>query len=287
MPREGPVAFDLDTWSDIVRRRFDAYLDPRWRDVWPHGFLEPLRYPVFGGGKRIRPLLAVAACESVAGSQEDALPVAAAVELVHTYSLAHDDLPAMDDDDVRRGRPTLHKAFDEGTAILVGDALLTDAFAILAEADVDAETRVAWVLELSRASGWRGMVAGQVADITLGALIKDVDTLQRVHALKTGALIRAAVVMGGIAGGANDAQRAPLAEFGAKVGLAFQIADDVLDADQDAGDDGPPSYVRLLGLTETKKRARTLADEAVIAARKLPHPDALVALARYAVQRTV
>jgi geranylgeranyl diphosphate synthase type II len=281
------MAGELNAWSEIVRRRFDAFLEPRWRDAWPTSFVAPLRYPVFGGGKRVRPLLAVAACESVGGRMDDAMPAAAAVELVHTYSLVHDDMPCMDNDDMRRGRPTVHKAFDDGTALLVGDALLTDAFAILAEADVPAETRVAWVLELSRAAGWRGMVGGQVADVKLGASIKDLETLQRVHALKTGALIRAAVLMGGMAGEATDAQRAILSEYGAKVGLAFQLADDVLDADQDDKPNGPPSYVKLLGVPETRRRARAVADEAIAAVKKLPFPKTLIELANYTVQRDV
>lgn len=131
------------------------------------------------------------------------------------------------------------------------------------------------------------MVGGQVADVTLGSSIKDVDTLQRVHALKTGALIRAAVLMGGMAGEATDAERAVLSEYGAKVGLAFQLADDVLDADQDDKPNGPPSYVKLLGVPETRRRARAVADEAIAAVKKLPFPKTLIELANYTVQRDV
>lgn len=278
---------DLTAWMIEERTRFDGWLRGRYEAVWPASFSGPLTYPVFGGGKRVRPLLCLAAAEALEVPTEAAIAPAVAVELVHTYSLVHDDLPAMDDDDERRGRPTVHKAFDEATAILVGDALLTDAFAILAEADVDAETRIAWVRELAHAAGHLGMVGGQVADVSLGASVTDVQTLQRVHALKTGALIRAAVVMGGRAATDDLATLEKLSVYGREVGLAFQLADDVLDADEDAGDDGPPSYVRLLGVDETTRRARACADAAIAAVADLPRPEALVALARFTVERDV
>ncbi|MCB9682771.1 MAG: polyprenyl synthetase family protein [Alphaproteobacteria bacterium] len=281
------MPFDFDAWSDDRRARVDGFLTHRFGDAWPVSFVEPLRYPLFSGGKRVRPLLAVAACEALGGDLKDVLAPAAAVELIHTYSLVHDDLPAMDDDDERRGRPTVHVQFDEGTAVLVGDALLTEAFSVLADALVDARTRVKWVSELARASGYLGMVGGQVGDITLGASIADVDTLVRVHAMKTGALIQAAVVLGAIAADAGVNELAAMATYGANVGLAFQLADDVLDADEDAGDDGPPSFVRLLGADETLRRAHACVDEAIAAVAGLPSPDALVALARFTVSRTV
>jgi geranylgeranyl pyrophosphate synthase len=275
-------------WARAQRARFDDFLSDRYQDVWPASFAAPLRYPVFGGGKRFRPLATLAAFEAVAGDPTQlsrALPAAAAVELVHTYSLVHDDLPAMDDDDERRGRPTVHVKWDDATAILVGDALLTDAFAVLADAPWSAEARIAAVAELARASGHLGMVGGQVADITGG--VTDEATLTRLHRLKTGALIGASATLGGIAGGADAAQLAALGEWGRAVGLAFQLADDRLDADEDAGDDGPPSYVKLLGLDATRARARALIDEAVAAASTLPRPDRLVQLARYTIERDV
>lgn len=281
------MSFDLHAWGEAHRAALDAFLRPRYGDAWPPAFAEVLRYPVFGGGKRVRPLLAFAAAEALGADAARAMTGAAAVELVHTYSLVHDDLPAMDDDDARRGRPTVHIVWDEAQAILAGDALLTDAFAVLASGDAPAATQVAQVAELAQAAGHAGMVGGQVGDITLGASITDVDTLVQVHALKTGALIRAAAVLGGLGAGADAAQLRALRTYGEKVGLAFQLADDVLDADEDAGEDGPPSYVRLLGLDETRRRAAELAAQAEAAVEGLPSPDALVALARFTVSRDV
>jgi geranylgeranyl pyrophosphate synthase len=244
-----------------------------------------MRYAALGGGKRMRPLLVYAAGQAFGAGLLALDHAAAAVELIHAYSLVHDDLPAMDDDDLRRGQPTVHKAFGEGPAVLVGDALLTEAFAVLAEVPAPAEVRVALVAELARAAGHLGMVGGQAADIGMGGPIADVDALLVVHRGKTGALIRASVVMGGLVAGADPAQAQALAGYGAAVGLAFQLADDVLDAEQDAGDDGPPSYVRLLGVEETTRRARDLAGQAEALASTLRWPDALVALARFSVER--
>jgi geranylgeranyl diphosphate synthase type II len=281
------TSFDLASWSRSCQTEFDAWLSDQLEPAWPASFVEPMRYPVFGGGKRMRPLFTFAACEALGTLRAAALPAAAAVELVHTYSLVHDDLPAMDDDDERRGRPTVHIAFTEASAILAGDALLTEAFTLLARAELPAEVRIALVEQLSVAAGYRGMVGGQAGDMGLGGPVRDLDSLMRVHKLKTGALIRAAVCMGGLVARASDAQQDLLSRYGDAVGLAFQLADDVLDAEQDAGDDGPPSYVRLLGVEETARRARALADEAVQLASQLPAPAALLALARYTVERSV
>jgi len=276
----------LGTWLPQRTGALEAFLEPRFDGLWPATFAEPLRYPVFGGGKRVRPALVFAAHEAVTG-QEDPAPAlapAAAVELVHTYSLVHDDLPAMDDDAVRRGRPTVHVAFDEATAILVGDGLLTEAFAVLAQADLPAEARIAMVARLATAAGARGMVAGQVADMQRGT--PNLQTVTRTHAQKTGALITASCVLGGIAGGASAAQRSTLEAIGAAIGLAFQLTDDCLDAAQDA-DAKAPSFVRLLGLDQTRQRAQELADEAVARAQELQAPDALIALARFSIARSV
>lgn len=283
-------SFDLHDWGQAQRATLDAWLASVFADAWPVRFADPLRYPLFGGGKRVRPLLVFAAYRAVTPSAAiaRALPCAAAVELVHTYSLVHDDLPCMDDDDERRGRPTVHRAFDEPTAVLVGDALLTHAFALLADAhDLPAEARVRMVARLARDAGYAGMVGGQAADIGLGASITELAVLERLHALKTGALIACSCALGGLAAGATPAQREALDVYGRAVGLAFQLADDVLDADEDAGDDGPPSFVRLLGVDATRARARALANDACDAVAALPQPDALVALARYTVERDV
>jgi geranylgeranyl pyrophosphate synthase len=281
------MSFDLPRWSADVCEEVDRFLHVALQLDWPAAFHAPLVWPVFGGGKRVRPLLTIAACEAVGGARSAAVPAGAAVELVHTYSLVHDDLPAMDDDDLRRGRPTVHKAWDEATAILVGDALQTEAFAVLAAAPLTAEARVQLVAELALAAGARGMVGGQAADIGIDGKVNDLPNLERLHAGKTGALIRAATVMGGISGGADAAALDALRRYGAAVGLAFQLADDVLDSEQDAGDDGPPSFVKLLGAEATLHRARALAEEACAAVADLPSPAALLALARYTVERTI
>ncbi|MCB9673204.1 MAG: polyprenyl synthetase family protein [Alphaproteobacteria bacterium] len=277
----------LETWTSARLALLDGYMHPLFTDAWPPSFADPCRYPLFGGGKRIRPLLVLAAFEAVRdGSPDAVLPAAAAVELVHTYSLVHDDLPCMDDDDERRGRPTVHRAFDEATAVLAGDALLTEAFRVLATAPLPADVRIHLVEELATAAGYLGMVGGQAADVTLGASIHDPAVLERLHRLKTGALLRASVRMGGRAAGATVQQLDALTAYGDHVGLAFQLADDVLDADEAEDDDGPPSFVRLLGVDATRARAIELAERAVDAARTLESP-VLEALARRIADRDV
>jgi geranylgeranyl pyrophosphate synthase len=279
----------LDGWIADRAAALDDALSAPFGGCWPDRFVEALRYPVFGGGKRVRPLLVLAAHEAVTGSPDPspALAAAAAVELVHTYSLVHDDLPCMDDDDLRRGRPTVHRAFDEGTAVLVGDGLLTLAFEVLAEAPHPPDVRIAMVAALAKAAGPAGMVAGQAADVGLGGAVTTVDQLARLHGGKTGALLTASAVLGGLSAHAGPATLDALRAYGRAVGMAFQLADDVLDADQDAGDDGPPSYVKLLGVDETRRRARALADEAIAAVSGLRRPDALRWIAAFTVDRTV
>ena len=281
--------FDLPGWLNTRRSAFDLWLEGQMPDVWPAAFNAPLRYPVFGGGKRVRPMLSLAAYEALAANPSDLLPAmsgAAAVELVHTYSLVHDDLPSMDDDDERRGRPTVHVAYDEATAILTGDALLTYAFTVLAESQLPAAVRIAQVQILAHEAGALGMVGGQAADVGMGGTVTELAPLTRLHSLKTGALMRASVAMGGLAAGADESQRQALDVYGRAVGLAFQLADDVLDADEDSGEDGPPSYVKLLGVDETTRRAHDAADEAMAAVANFERPEALVALAQFTVQRT-
>ncbi len=281
---------DLPVWLDARREALDEHMADLFHEAWPTSFADPLRYPVFGGGKRVRPALCFAAYEAVAEHPDDLAPAlhpAAAVELVHTYSLVHDDLPAMDDDDERRGRPTVHVAWDEATAVLVGDALLTEAFAHLVATPVDPTTRVELVRRLADAAGYRGMIGGQAADVGLDPDLLDADTLTRLHALKTGALLQVSAALGGLVAGASPSDQAALERVGRAVGLAFQLADDLLDADEDAGEGGPPSFVRLLGPDETRRRAQALADEAHRAADDLPRPDRLQQLARFVVERRV
>lgn len=281
------MSFDLRSWSDPLRSQVDDCLLARFRVGWPPALAEACAYPIQAGGKRVRPLWVLAACEAVGGDPKTAgaIAVAASVELVHTYSLVHDDLPCMDDDDERRGLPTVHVRYGVAPALLVGDALLTEAFAALGEAALPPERAIRLVAELGRAAGHAGMVGGQAADIGMAGPVQDLDTLQRVHQGKTGTLIRASVRMGAILGGASVDVLDRLTRYGEAMGLAFQMADDVLDADEAASPEGPPSYVRLLGVDETRRRARALLNLALEAIRGLPSPEPLAALARYTVER--
>ena len=233
----------------------------------PQSLHAAMRHLVFPGGKRLRPALALAAAEAVGARPEAALPMAAAVELVHTYSLIHDDLPCMDDDALRRGRPTVHIAFGEAVAVLAGDALLALAFESLAAADAGAAPRAAAlgraVRDLAVAAGAAGLVGGQVDDLRIATAAQgtpsDAAGIESIHRRKTAALMTAAVVGGARLGGANEEQLVRLAEFGQAVGVAFQIADDVLDADEDDG----CSLVRVLGVGPARERAESLLDAAL------------------------
>jgi geranylgeranyl pyrophosphate synthase len=277
---------DFELWCEAQRDTVQRCLQSRFEDAWPPPFREATLYPLRTGGKRIRPLFTLAAASAV-GAQvsEDLVHVASAVELIHTYSLVHDDMPCMDDDAERRGKPSTHIAFGEPAALLVGDALLTEAFRTLTHTDLEATIQVRLLAELADAAGHVGMIGGQAADIGLGGPVQDVDTLMRLHSGKTGALIRGAVRMGGIAASADASQMDLLTRYGSAIGLAFQMADDVLDADEDAGDDGPPSYVKLMGIEETQRQARILLDEALDAVAQLAQPSHLQALAHFTVDR--
>jgi len=230
---------------------------------------EAMRYSVFSGGKRLRPILAVEAAELAGGDARAALTSACATELVHTYSLIHDDLPAMDDDDTRRGRPTCHRAFDEPLAILAGDGLLTAAFEFIAANErLPASARVAVALELARANGRDGMVGGQAADIALEGQEPDIRAIEYIHTHKTGLPLRAAVRIGAICAGAGEEDLARLTSYGEGIGLAFQIADDLLDETGTAeemgkavGKDrarGKMTYPRVVGPEVASGRAREL-----------------------------
>ena len=276
----------LEAWAAPLRSRVDGLMRERFADAWPPAFQEACRYPLESGGKRIRPLLALAAVEAVGGIlDESAIATAAAVELVHSYSLVHDDLPAMDDDDLRRGRPTVHKVYDDGVAVLVGDALLTEAFRLLSGLTRPAEVCLALVVELASAAGHVGMIGGQAADVGMGGPVVELEELIRLHRGKTGALIRAAVRMGARVGEASTLELEALSRYAEAVGLAFQLADDILDADEDAGEAGPPSFVKMLGIEETRRRTMALAEEAATAIAGLKRPARLLELARFTVER--
>ena len=287
-------ATDWSAWFSPRKRALESDFSQRFGESWPAAFADRLRYPLETPGKRIRPALCMASYEAVSGDAAlgRVLPVAVALEMVHTYSLVHDDLPAMDNAELRRGRQTVHRRWDDATAILVGDALLTEAFSVLCEVTTLPETRVHLVRLLARASGYAGMVGGQAADIGIGGSVNALNDLTRLHLGKTGALIEASVVMGAALAGACSAQSEALQRYGAAVGLAFQLADDLLDAEEDlkespTGPLGPPSFVRLLGADETRRRALELADEAVDAARTAVGERSVVleAIARFTVER--
>jgi geranylgeranyl diphosphate synthase type II len=291
--------FDLDGYlkerKSMVERALEAHLDRC--DGAPNTLREAMHYSLMAGGKRLRPILALAACEAVGASPDEAIDAACAVEFVHTYSLIHDDLPAMDDDDFRRGRPTSHKKFGEALAILAGDALCAEAFRVAAQRREGREAAVADVVyELGRASGAVGMVGGQVIDIEATGKKITVDELETLHRAKTGELLLVAVRAGARMGGADGAAMERLTAYGRALGLAFQIVDDVLDitADlqtlgKDPGSDreaGKTTFVDLLGVDGAKARAKSVMDEGIRALEPFgARAEALRALARDTVER--
>lgn len=258
-----------------------------------------MRYSALGGGKRIRPALCLFACRACGQDWERAYPAAAALEMIHVYSLVHDDLPAMDDDDLRRGRPSCHKAFDEATAILAGDGLLTEAFAALAASyGEEPELALALVKTLAAASGSRGMVGGQMLDMeATGDQAEGLLFLERLHGMKTGALLRASVRMGAQVGGASAGQLASLEAYGRAIGLAFQVVDDILDETSSTEELGKTSgkdaaqgkltYPGLLGLAGARQKAEELLGEAEEALAPFGEQAALLrSLSAFIVERS-
>jgi len=240
---------------------------------------EAARYSLLGGGKRVRAVLCLAICDMMEGERSTAASYAAGVEMLHCYSLIHDDLPCMDNDDLRRGRPSCHKAFDEATAMLAGDALLTAAFESLACAPGTAQQNAEAVRTLSRAAGANGMVLGQELDLAFEKKQANEEELRGVHRRKTGMLINAAAQLGAIAANANETQRAAIAEYAFRIGLVFQIVDDILDVTSTVQQLGKPigsdadqkktTFVTLYGIEQSQKIARALTDEACGALRPL------------------
>jgi geranylgeranyl pyrophosphate synthase len=291
----------LDEFLAAVRARSEAALERLLppADLPVARLAEATRYATLGGGKRLRAALVYAAGEAVDANPAALDAPAAAVELIHAYSLVHDDLPAMDDDDLRRGKPTCHRAFDEATAILAGDALQTLAFAALAEADVIAPAqRLAMLRELAHASGVHGMAGGQALDLAAEGRNLTLPELEAVHRGKTGALIVASVRLGALAVLAPDAPLlAALADYGQALGLCFQIQDDILDVEGDtatlgktAGADqsrGKATYPALLGLDGARERARQEYERALTALAPLgPAAERLAQLAAYSLSRS-
>jgi geranylgeranyl diphosphate synthase type II len=292
----------IKAYQTRCQARVDSVLDHLFQA--PRTELERLyqamRYSVMNGGKRVRPLLVYAACEALQGDIERADGAACAVELIHAYSLVHDDLPAMDDDDLRRGQPTTHKAFDEASAILAGDALQSLAFEVLADRrrnPQDAEVRLQMIELLSRAAGPAGMVGGQAIDLGSVGLQLDQQALEVMHRHKTGALIEASVALGALASGNTDElARKALLQYARAIGLAFQVQDDILDVESDTATLGKtqgkdeahdkPTYPALLGLDAAKGYALELRDQALHVLRPFGNSaEPLRELARYIVER--
>jgi geranylgeranyl diphosphate synthase type II len=285
----------LDAFLAETKKLVDAALD-RWLPPAGVRLHDAMRYSVFAGGKRLRPAVARAACHAVGGTDEDVLPAACALEMLHTYSLIHDDLPAIDNDDLRRGKATCHKKFDEATAILAGDALQTHAFLVLTEKTPRRAAVPTLVVDLAKAAGTDGMVGGEIADIEAEGKTPDLKVVESIHARKTGALFRASAVMGGGAGGGSPAQLKALAAYGEALGVAFQIVDDILDETQDAATLGKSpgkdkkalkmTYPAAVGIEASRQRARELKDKAVAALKGAVDAPILVAIAELIVTRS-
>lgn len=300
LPEPEPVdTTDLRPWLLARRQQAEQALQQLLaQQQVPARLAAAMRYAVLGGGKRLRPLLAYAAAEAAGGSGTDADLAACAVECIHAYSLIHDDLPAMDDDALRRGQPTCHIQFDEATAILAGDALQALAFEVLATAGTVSDgVRLQMVRELAQASGWQGMVAGQALDIEATGSLPAESSLSHMHGLKTGALISASVVLGALAtDAANPAQIAALRQFAGLAGLAFQIRDDILDVEAPTAATGKQqgkdarlnkaTYVSVLGMDGARQRLAQTAAEAEAALMAFDvRATRLRQLCRYLVER--
>lgn len=277
------MPFDFKHWAERHRQLLEKELFAQFPQSTQIG--KACQYPLQTGGKRIRPLLVFAASEAFGQSlHPDSMLAAIAIEFIHTYSLVHDDLPSMDDDDYRRGKPTVHRVFGVPAAILAGDALLTDAFRVLSRVSPH---KIADMLELlATASGVSGMIGGQSMDIGFEGTVDDLSTLKQLHLCKTGALISASVQLGGLAASASEEERNQLREYGEAVGLAFQLADDILDADQDAEADLIPSFVKLIGIEQTQNTAKELVTTAINLVQNFPSPAALISLAEFSIQRS-
>ncbi len=263
---------ELVKYKDIIEEHLDKILPNE--EGYQKKIYEAMRYSIFAGGKRLRPFLILKTCEMVSGNYKNALPFASAIEMIHTYSLIHDDLPAMDDDDLRRGRPTNHKVFGEAIAILAGDGLLNFAFETMIKAMINdnSEKYINAFNEISKAAGIHGMIGGQVVDILSENKEIDKDTLDFIHKKKTSALIEASVVAGGILGGATNEEVEALRDYGRSIGLGFQIRDDILDRignvenlGKDIGSDeenNKATYLSLYGIDNAIEKTKELCTNA-------------------------
>jgi geranylgeranyl diphosphate synthase type II len=290
----------LQEKKEIVDSALERYLPEK--EEFTSSLHQAIQHSLFAGGKRVRPILSIASYEAVGGKGERILPFACALEMIHTYSLIHDDLPAIDNDDYRRGKPTCHKVFGEAIAILAGDGLLTEAFRLMTDQlaqrrrSKDDRVIVEAVNEVARAAGVLGMVGGQVVDVESEGKAVDLPTIQYIHARKTGAMILASVRLGAKLGGAKAKTLDALTRYGESLGLAFQIVDDVLNVEGNAallgkktGSDlsrGKATYPSVLGVEESKKKGRELVEASVNALKPFgPEADPLREIARFVAAR--
>ena len=296
--QEAIASFDFAEYLEKARTRVEDALDASLGPEKPEKLRESMRYSLLAGGKRLRPILCLAACELAGGEVEKALPTAVALEMIHTMSLIHDDLPSMDNDDLRRGRPTNHKVYGDAVAILAGDALLTRAFEMVSirTEGIPSERLLKIIGELSLAAGAPGLVGGQVVDLDCEGKEVDLETLEYIHLHKTGALLKACVTCGALIGGADENLLEALSIYARGIGLAFQIIDDILDVTassevlgKTAGKDliaDKTTYPKLLGLDESRRRADLLVAKAKSALDPWPEKSKpLLALADYITSR--
>jgi len=293
--------FELKPYITQKNQMIDAALEKVFQDSHSSKTLvKAMKYSLMAGGKQIRPVLCLAACEAVGGVPEDALTAACALEMIHTYSLIHDDLPAMDDDELRRGKATCHIAFNEATAVLAGDALLTLAFEMLSSVQFDDGNQAfRWlkvICLISEAAGYRGMIQGQMLDIASEGIKLSAAQLETMHRLKTGALIEASLACGALLGGADRRQTDLLSDYGRKIGLAFQVADDILNVEGNpalmgkaVGTDrqrDKSTYPSVLGIQAAREFSEKLVQEALQALETFDkQADPLRGIARYIIER--
>lgn len=293
--------FELKPYIKQKNQIIDAALERMLQDSHSSKTLvKAMKYSLMAGGKQIRPVLCLAACEAVGGVPEDALTAACALEMIHTYSLIHDDLPAMDDDELRRGKATCHIAFNEATAILAGDALLTLAFEVLSSVQFnDGNQAFRWlkvIRLISEAAGYQGMIQGQMLDIASEGIKLSADELETMHRLKTGALIETSLACGALLGGADRRQTDLLSDYGRKIGLAFQVADDILNVEGNpelmgkaVGTDrqrDKSTYPSVLGIQAAREFSKKLVQEALQALETFDkQADPLRGIAKYIIER--
>lgn len=294
------MSFDLKTYLLIKKEKIEQFINSYFNPpIIPLILHESVLYSLTAGGKRLRPILCIASYEACGGT-EDISAYAAAIEFIHTYSLIHDDLPAMDNDDLRRGKPTNHKVFGEAIAILAGDGLLTEAFTVLSNPDyanIKPHALIDVISEISTSSGLRGMVAGQAYDLIYEGRDPDAGIVELIHRYKTAAIITASVKSGAILAAADDDQLKKMADYGLCIGLAFQIIDDILDIEGSTKEMGKPrgsdaergkmTYPRVFGVLESRKKAKDLIDRALNALEIFDHKaQPLREIAKYIINRT-